>query len=341
MNPERARPNYALAIIAAIVAAICALGASAAEVRDLTDVRGVRQQQLVGYGLVVGLQKTGDTGAAADEAARRLLAWGGLELDDDELQSRDSALVVLTAQLPPFAVPGQCIDVRVSAVGDAESLQGGTLVTAPLYAGQKPVAYARAQGLLQVAGDGPAAALTSGVIHDGAIVSRAAPADFVTDGKVELLLRRSDVVLAVDLADAVNQGWQAAQGGGAIAEAVDGRRVVVTIPDAWQKQPVRFVAEIQRYPVLVDTAARVVINLRSGTVTMTSTVPVAPCSFAHGNIVVRVEAPSTEAGAPARETTLQEIVDRLADAGADAHDIAAVVRGLADAGAIHAEIVTE
>ena len=334
--------------------------AGAVEVRDLVDVQGIRAHHLIGYGLIVGLQGTGDSSEATATAVRRVLAAGGMRLSQEQLVVRDAALVMITAELPPFASPGQRLDVYVSAIGDAESLVGGRVISTPLYAGRPENVFARAQGPVSFGGQQQPQTPTSAWLRRGAIVERGEPLSFVESDTITLLLRRADIVQAQAIAEAISQGQgssaNASAGKGkdsqpAAAKAIDGGKVVVRLPAAFRGKPVAFLSEVLRYSVDVAPPARIVIHQQSGMVAISGAVRVQPCAFAHGDLVLRVgpargatrrvAGPGSRVTAVESELTVQELVAQLNRIGTGPRDLIAIIQGLIKLGAINAELVIE
>ena len=336
-------------------------------IKDLADVEGVRSNQLVGLGLVMGLQGTGDRSAMATQMIRNIMSQFGISVNDKAVRSRNVAVVTLTADLPAFARPGQTIDVTASAMGDAKSLQGGTLLQAPLRAADGNV-YAVAQGPLMVGGfaaEGAAGAVTKNIvtvgrIPGGAIVERNVQTTFAVGRQINLLLRNHDFTTSERMAAAINAAF------GGIASPVDAGRVVVNVPAQYASSPAAFLARIEGLSLRPDTAARVAVNERTGTVVMGGNVRIGAVAVAHGNLTVRVtESPEvvqpqpfgggTTAVQPRTDiginespgqfvaldstSTVQELVDALNSVGASPRDVIAILQAIKEAGALHGELV--
>lgn len=343
-SPIICRRLTALALAVAVVAALAARGAQAVEIRDVVDVKGIRANHLVGYGLAVGLAGTGDQGAATRKALRRFLERAGMTLDDREISGRNTALVVVTAELPPFAAEGQTFDCQVSAIGDATSLAGGRLISTPLHAADPKLVYARAQGTISFSGQAEPKLATSGVLRGGAAVEREVPLEFVRQGLIELALRRADAVLAQAVTDAILQGLNARPGEKASpARAVNTGLIEVRLPDAFKDDPVAFLSEILRFPVDVEPRARVAINQRTGTVAVSDAVRVLPAAFAHGDLTVQIGSSERTGRVVGLEsgTSLRELVTQLNRIGIAPRDLIAVLEQLIRVGALHAELLIE
>lgn len=339
----------------------------AVRIKDLADVEGVRSNQLIGLGIVTGLQGTGDKGAMATQMLRNLMSQFGVTVDDRAVKSKNAAVVNITADLPAFARPGQRIDVTVSAMGDAKSLQGGSLIQTPLKAADGAV-YAVAQGPVVVGGfsaggQGATAAkniVTVGRVPGGAIVERDVESDFTAGRQISLLLRNPDFTTSDRMARAVNDVF------GAVAAAVNGGRVTVNIPPAYAHSPAAFIARLEGITLRPDSTARVVVNERTGTVVMGGDVKISAVAVAHGSLTVQVaESPVVSqpqpfsggqtavvprTGVDVQESsaqlialnatsTVKQLVDALNSVGASPRDIIAILQAVKEAGALHGELV--
>ena len=268
---------------------------SASRLKDITDVQGIRDNQLVGYGLVIGLAGSGDSMRNApftEQSARSMLQRLGVGVPPGSVRSRNIAAVVVTARLPPFVSSGERIDVTVSSLGDATSLSGGTLVMTPLLAADGK-AYAVAQGAVSITGfaaSGQAASVTQGVatggrIANGALIERELEADFNNAVSLSLKIRNPDFATAAAITDAIN-AFAAKAYGGAIADAIDYRTVAIKRPET--ETASRLMARLESLTVEADTPARVVIDEKTGTIVIGSNVRVSAVAVAHGNITIRV-----------------------------------------------------
>ena len=280
-----------------MLCAMCVLSstpADAARIKDISDIYGIRDNNLLGYGLVTGLQRTGDTmrnQATIQTVAKRLQGLG-ITLTPDQIRSRNVAVVMVTATLPSSSRPGQRIDVTVSSAGDAISLQGGVLQLTQLLA-PNGEAFAVAQGPLTIGGFSLQAGgalsqknhSTVGMIPMGATVERENPnrLNLLEQERLDFLLRNPDFTTAKRMADAINQGI-----GDEIAIAVDAGAVTVKIPQDYQKDVVSFLALVEEIDVEIDTPAKVVINERTGTVVMGSDVKISNVAVAHGGISIEI-----------------------------------------------------
>lgn len=375
LAPPRPRASVAraawLALLALAFVAIGIRSAGSARIKDLADVEGVRANALTGYGVVVGLAGTGDDNLAFTIQSLGSVAQRfGLTLPPNSRQGlKNAAAVMVTAELPAFARPGQRLDVTVSALGKAKSLRGGTLLLAELRGADGEI-YALAQGSLAVGGlgvearDGSRLTInvpSSGRIPDGASIERAVPSPFATSPAITLTLKSADFANARRVAAAI----EAALGPGR-ARALDAVAVEVAAP-ADPAARTALLAAIQALEVTMDTpAARVIVNARTGTVVFGGAVRVAPAAVAHGSLTVRIEedpyvsqpAPFSRGRServedsridvdqpPARAfvfapgVALADLVDAVNKVGASPADLVAILEALKQAGALQADLV--
>jgi flagellar P-ring protein precursor FlgI len=267
--------------------------AEAARVKDLTLVEGGRDNQIVGYGIVVGLAGDGDSNAATTlRSVANILSRYGLTVSATDVKAKNAAAVMVTADIGAFLKPGARLDVNVASMGDAKSLQGGVLLQTPLIGGDGRV-YAVAQGPIAVGGflggaGGPGGATvqknhpTVGVISNGGIVEREIAATFVQNNQLRLLLHNPDFTSAARMAEAINGKWPES------AAAIDAATVSVQLPKQFQGQDVAFISDLGTIDVNPDTYARVVINERTGTIVATSTVRLSQVAIALGSLTITV-----------------------------------------------------
>ena len=366
------RASIALTLFAASAALWWPASASAARIKEVASVQGVRSNPLMGYGLVVGLDGTGDQTTSAPfttQSIIAMLAQMGVTVPlGTSMQLKNVAAVMVTAQLPAFAQPGQTIDVNVSSMGNAKSLRGGTLIATPLKGADAQI-YALAQGNLIVGGAGASAGgskvqinhLSAGRVPEGATVERSVPTPMNQGEFMQLDLNANDFNTAREVARAIN-----ARMGGGLAQALDGRVVRVRMP-ASPDARVSFMADIENLSVeLMPPSAKVVINARTGSVVMNQSVTLAACAVAHGNLSVTISStpvisqPSAlssggqtvvgekadiairqEAGAliqmPAG-TRLADVVKALSMLGATPQDLIGILQALRSAGSLQAEL---
>jgi flagellar P-ring protein precursor FlgI len=359
-------------LAALLLGLVLAPGALAQEVRikDIADVEGVRDNQLVGYGLVVGLNGTGDRLRSAVFTRQSLVGMLerlGVNTRDQErqLDTRNVAAVMVTANLPPFARPGSRIDISVSALGDSTNLTGGTLLVTPLLGADGEV-YAVAQGAVAtgaISARGAGTSVTRGVptsgrIANGAIVEREVPFALAGRDRVRLSLRNPDLTTARRIAQAINRSQR-----GELAAATDSRTVTVSLGG---RSPVAFLSAIEQLRVVPDQIARVVIDEASGTIVMGSNVRVSTVAIAQGNLTIRVtetpqvSQPNALAGGETvvvprtsvevddqgnrrlgvlpQSVTLQDLVRGLNSLGVGPRDLITILQAIKASGALQAEL---
>jgi flagellar P-ring protein precursor FlgI len=366
MNATHKRFIFLLMLIT-----FCSSPVYAERIKDIASIQGVRGNQLVGYGLVVGLSMSGDKNKFTGQTLRSMLGRFGLTLPPGiDPKSKNIAAVALEAELPAFAKPGQTIDVTVSSIGDAKSLRGGTLLMSPLKGADGQV-YAVAQGSLIVNGlsasgmDGSKITVNNpsvGRIPNGATVERTVSTPFAEGNALIFNLHTSDFTTANRVAEAINRLL-----GANTAKPIDATSVSVNAPmDAGQK--VSFASVIENITVAVDDApARVIINSRTGTVVINSKVRVQPAAVSHGSLVVTIsENPQVSQPAPFSNgqtvvvpqsdiqvvnegndhmflfkpgVSLDEIVKAVNNVGASPSDLTAILEALKAAGALRAELI--
>jgi flagellar P-ring protein precursor FlgI len=360
------------ATVAVFVATIAVVwpAAAASRIKDLANVEGIRQNQLIGYGLVVGLNGTGDSlnnAPFTKQSLQAMLERLGVNIRGAQLRTGNVAAVMVTANLPPFGTQGTRIDVTASALGDAKSLQGGTLLVTPLLGADGNV-YAVGQGSLAIGGfqaEGDAAKITRGVptvgrIVNGAIIER--EIDFALNRlpQVRLALRNADFTTAKRIAAAVNDFI-----GAPTAEPLDPSTVQVTVPPQFRANAVALLTEIEQLQVEPDLSAKIVIDERSGVIVMGRDVRVSTVAVAQGNLTVTItESPQVSQPGPfSRGQTrvvprtrigvqedgkklamvqegisLQQLVDGLNALGIGPRDMIAILQAIKAAGAIQADI---
>lgn len=293
----RALGPIVIAVLAFALAGAAAPPVHAARIKDIAQVEGVRGNQLTGYGVVVGLDGTGDGQQSifTVQSILSMLRRRGVvvSIDPRQVRVKNAAAVVVTATLPPFSRSGNRIDVQLSSIGDAESLRGGTLIMTPLFGGDQQV-YAVAQGAVSLGGgfsaSAPGASATSGhptvgVVTGGALVEREVPVDLRGDGLVRLSLHEADFTTATRMARVVNEFL-----GTGAASAIDPATVAVQLEqNASTEQVMALLAGIETLDVVPDRRARVIVNERTGTVIMGEDVRIAPVGIAHGSLQVTVK----------------------------------------------------
>jgi flagellar P-ring protein FlgI len=370
MRKKRLRIIHSLMVSLAL--AMGAPGADASSrIKDIVSFEGIRDNQLVGYGLVVGLNNTGDTlreGGFTKQSLQSMLNRLGVKPTDKGLTSKNVAAVMVTASMPPFARQGSRIDVTVSALGDAGSLLGGTLLVTPLLGADSEV-YAVAQGQVGVGGfeaRGDAASVTKGVptsgrIAGGAIIEREVGFELGMMNSIKLNLRNPDFTTARRIADAINASLRMM-----VAQAMDPATVHLRIP-ASGRQVVDLLTDIEQLRIEPDQLARVVINEQTGVIVMGENVRVSTVAIAQGNLTIRISetpqvsqpGPFADAGAtvvvPRTEiavdedagrrmavvqegVTLQNLVNGLNALGIGPRDLISILQAIKAAGALHADL---
>lgn len=353
------------------LAVFAADAAFSARIKDLADLKGVRDNQLIGYGLVVGLNDTGDSSnnGVTMETVANMMENMGMTLNREDIDMGNVAAVMVTADLPPFAKNGTEIDVVVSSMGDAESLSGGILLSTPLTGPDQQV-YALAQGPVVVGGvsaEGTAATEeknhpTVGRIPDGASVEREVGFELSGDGPFKFHLRDGDFTTISRMADTVDGEF-----GQDIARPVDSTTLEVSMPDDYGAGAIRFLSRLENLQVQPDGKARIVVNERTGTVVMGSEVRLSTVAVAHGNIRLTVKesagvsqpAPFSTEGetviVPDTEVEIEEeeanfmvmqegvsmgdVASALNAMGVSPRDVIAIFQAAKAAGAVQAELV--
>jgi len=319
--------------------------AGAERLKDLATIQGVRQNQLIGYGLVVGLEGTGDQSVPfTNQSLINAMQQMGVNLPQGtNLKSKNTAAVVVTGSLAAFSQPGQTMDVTISSVGTAKSLRGGTLMMTPLKGADGQI-YALAQGNVTVGGvSGPGAPLKPGIITDGAIIERAVTSTVGQGDYVKLELKESDFSMAGRVVEAINTYY-----GKGTAEAENGLVIKVRAP-AKQNERVAFIGGLEVLEIKpAKLIPKVVFNLRTGTVVMNQAVTLDECAVSHGSLSLVVSAAPTPAqtqAIPDRQlmvlkpgVLLADVVKTLNSVGATPEDMLIMLQSMKAAGALHAEL---
>ncbi len=289
--------------------------ASATRIKDIAGFNGVRDNQLIGYGLVVGLNGTGDSDQTKFpvQSLVNVLERMGITINRSEITVKNVAAVMVTATLPPFAKQGAKIDVLVSSMGDAKSLAGGTLLMTPLKGADSQV-YAAAQGPVltnSFSFGGQAATAqknhpTAGRVTEGALVERELPNVLAGRSKLRLDLRDPDFTTASRIETAINEKFKTQ-----VASCIDPGSVEITIPDDYRGKMVDFIASLERIDVVADAMAKVVMNERTGTIVMGENVHISTVAVAHGNLTLQIkETPQVSQPAPFSEKGRTVVVPR-------------------------------
>ncbi len=251
----------------------------AVRIKDISNIRGVRSNQLRGYGLVVGLNGTGDSALEfTSKSLKRMLDKLGMKIDAQDISSQNVAAVIVTATLPPFARAGNSLDITVNSLGDASSLKGGTLIQTPLRAADKKV-YAVAQGSVLAADTH----LTAAKVPNGALIERDIEADFSHRKMYRFTLNNPDLTTAARMAKTINMDL-----GGKYATAIDPGTVDFIVPFAWEGKGVELLSVIESLQVFPDQKAKVIVNEKTGTVVIGENVSINKVAISHGDITVNV-----------------------------------------------------
>jgi flagellar P-ring protein FlgI len=360
------------AILNILLVILVQAGWSATRVKDIAYVKGVRGQQLIGYGLVVGLNGTGDTQRSTFtiQSVTSMLKRFGITVPLSDVRTRNAAAVMVTAMVPAFSKEGGAIDVMVSSLGDATGLQGGTLLMTPL-SGLDGAVYATAQGALSVGGMSVRAGgsevrrnhTAAGRIPGGAVLEKSVTTTFAKDWKVAIVLLQSDFTTASRIAEAINT-----KTGTKVALAVDASTIAVEVPDSSRSDGklVEFISLIEILEINPDVAARVVINERTGTIVVGGNVSILPVAISHGGVNIEIQQtpvisqPNAMSGGKTVSTqmttvaagvdssavialdgaaTVQDIAKSLNALHVAPRDIIAIFQALKEAGALKADLV--
>lgn len=338
-------------------------------IKDIADIKGVRANQLVGYGLVMGLDGTGDGNKSVFtiRSIAGMLEKMGMTVAPGQIKVKNTAAVMVTADLPPFARPGGRISVTVSSIGDAKSLQGGTLIFTPLKGADGRI-YAIAQGPVSVGGFSASGAggqvqknfLTVGRVPQGALIEREVPSDFAKGNRLTLMLKQPDFTTAARVAEAVDGALSRK-----LSSTPDPGTVHVAVPEHFRENLVRFVTLVEALEVSPDVEARVIINERTGTVVLGNDVRISNVAIAHGNLSIQIrdtaavsQPPPFSDGATVlvpdtdimiREednrlmmlnpgATIHELVRALNTLGVTPRDLIAILQAIKAAGALQAQL---
>ncbi len=335
-------------------------------IKDIAFVEGVRDNQLVGYGLVVGLNGTGDKGKATLQSVANMLLRMGLTVNAKDIKAKNAASVIVTASLPPFPRAGNRVDTIVSALADAKNLQGGTLLMTPLK-GPDGKVYGVAQGPVSIggfsAGGGRASVQknhpTVGRVPNGMIIEREIGYSLNKLDRIRLILRTPDFTVASNMVREINRALK-----GGYAEAIDPSTLQLTVPEHYRGRIVAMMRLIEQINVNTDTPAKVVINERTGTLVIGEQVRISPVAIAHGGLTIEVKTefqvsqpapfsggstvvvPQTEVQAKEKKAhlvevsgaSLGEVVRALNAMGVTSRDLIAILQALKSAGALKAEL---
>lgn len=320
---------------------LCALSASAyansSRLKDLVTIKGVRENPLIGYGLVIGLNGTGDGGGEiTNTSLKKMFQTLGLN-PQKEVTSKNVAAVIVTAKLPAFGRAGQRLDVTVSSIGDASSLAGGTLLVTPLKGGDGQV-YAVANGPLSIGGLEKGKKLaTTGRIPDGGTIEKELELAFNDKRAIRMALNNPDFTTAARIERTINQEL-----GGKYATASDATTIDVIIPTFYEKKVVELIANIENFKVVADVAAKIVINERTGTLVAGGDIVLKKSAISHGDLVVEVKGSEGSGNKSVQmmeqTTTINDLVKALNALGTKPEDLISIFQALKQNGALLAEI---
>ncbi|MCB9228062.1 MAG: flagellar basal body P-ring protein FlgI [Deltaproteobacteria bacterium] len=314
-----------------------------ARLKELVNIRGIRSNQLSGYGIVFGLSKTGDSQASRTtrQAVAQMMNRMGLMVTADQLVTGNFASVIATAELPPFAQGGDRIDIRLSANGDASSLAGGTLLLTPLRGGDGEV-YAVAQGPVITSpadGTGPQV-LTVARLPGGATVEKEFRPEIAPGHKISLSLKNQDNTTNIHVTEAINKHFR-----GFYAHSTDPGSIEVKIPPPFHNQIVSFLSELENLKVQVDQRAVVVLNERTGTVVMGHGVRIGAVTISHGNLSLKINKPGLRSAeehhvVPVGGVTVGDLIQSLNALGVRPQDLIGILQAIKAAGALHGELIS-
>lgn len=316
------------------------LGIPPVRIKELVNIKGMQTNQIIGYGLVVGLNGTGDskgTFFTANSIANMLTNFG-IYVDKAKMKVKNVAAVMVSAELPPYARKGAKISITISSIGDCKNLEGGILIQTPLV-GPDGKVYAVAQGPISM-GRLTKTHPTVARITDGAVIEREVSSEIFKDKKLVLYLKNPDFTSASSIADVINMHF------GNIAKAIDPSSVQIEIPEDLKDNPISFVSMVQNLSVEPSCEARIVINERTGTIVMGEEIRIGACAISHGNLSVVIE--GEEGGKEGKGgsvilmkegISVAEIVSSLNAIGASPSDLVSILQAMKEAGALFAEII--
>jgi flagellar P-ring protein precursor FlgI len=337
----------ALFVLSATAALCIPKNSDAARLKDIAAVKGVRENILIGYGIVVGLKGTGDSSTdVTGQSLARLFGKLGLDVQGNAaVKSKNAAAVIVTAKLPPFARVGNGIDVTVSSIGDAASLEGGVLLVTPLRAGDQNV-YAVAQGPVSIGSVADGASKnfpTVGRVVSGATIEKDVDINFASKKNFRLSLHNPDFTTAARLATIIN-----GELGGKFASARDSGTIDVVVPFNYEGNSVELLATLENIQVNVDSRAKVVLNERTGTVVMGEHIALTPVAIAHGDLSIEIKGDSAApAGATPKQgkviefksaANVSDLVKALNTIGVQPKDLTAIFQTLKQVGALQADV---
>ncbi|MBF0225738.1 MAG: flagellar basal body P-ring protein FlgI [Desulfobacterales bacterium] len=317
--------------------------AYAVRIKDITSIKGVRINQLVGYGLVVGLNGTGDKSGAdfTMQSIANMMERMGVHVDKNQIKVKNVAAVMITATMPPFAKIGTRLDVTISSLGDAKSLAGGTLLLTPLK-GVDGKVYAIAQGSVGVGGIGASQNhVLVATIPEGATIEREIPFSLSGKSQITFTLSNPDFTTALRITEIVNTAL-----GEPAAKALDSGTIKIEIPEAMRPDVAKFIANIETLEVEPDTTAKVIVNEKTGTVVIGENVKISTIAISHGDLSIKVQDTSVT---PPKQvdnrvmlvptgTTIGDLVKALNAVGVSPKDLISIFQSIKAAGALQADL---
>jgi flagellar P-ring protein FlgI len=316
---------------------LCAPIAEAARIKDIANIRGVRDNQLVGYGIVVGLKGTGDSKAEfTSKSIQRMLDKLGMKLTGKDVESKNVAAVIVTASLPAFARAGNKLDVTVSSIGDASSLKGGTLIQTPLRAADQQI-YAVAQGSMLIGFSAEGVHETSARVPNGAMIERDLGKEFSSRKMFRITLQNPDFTTAARVSKTMNMEL-----GGKYATALDSGTIDIISPPQYEGKGVELLAMIESLDVSPDTPAKVVVNEKTGTVVIGNGVKISRVAISHGNLTLKVGKDTKADGdrvVLVEETAnVGDLVKTMNRMGVSPRDLITILQNIKAAGALQGEL---
>jgi flagellar P-ring protein FlgI len=306
------------------------------KIKNLISIEGLRENQIMGYGLVAGLDGRGDSKSfnLTKKMLLNLTANSGFDVSEDDLKSKNVAAVLITAKIGPFSRPGDLIDISVSSIGDAKSLEGGVLLQAPLK-GADGATYAAAAGKI-IAGSKTQNASATGSIPNGGIIEKELLSDFITANKLRLILKYPDFMTADQIAAAISKSSPGTQ-----AKAVDSSLIEVSLGEEEVKNPVAFIAKFETLAVTPDFAASLVIDKKSGIIVIGEEIIIQNCMVATPSAQLTVGGGQQQKGKnfEIKSQTVGELVKILNDVGLNSNEIISIVESLSKIGALNAKII--
>lgn len=331
--------RYVWLVIVFLAPLILASEVHAARLKDIANIRGVRSNQLVGYGVVVGLNGTGDSKSEfTNKSIERMLDRLGVKVQGKDISSKSVAAVIVTANLPPFARAGNKLDITVSTLGDASSLRGGTLVQTPLRAADQQV-YAVAQGSLVLGFSGQGVHETGARLPNGALIERDIGQEFASRKMFRLTLHNPDFTTAARVVKIINKELA-----GKFANALDAGTIDVVSPPPYEGKGVELLAMIESLDINPDQAARVVVNEKTGTVVIGHGVKISKVAISHGDLTVKVGGEGNTKKDGERLMLMDEsvnvgdIVKAMNKFGVTPRDLITILQSIKAAGALHGDL---